>query len=76
MVESRRILEVIHEKSKWIRREEDILKELDEIRDKKKELTKKAKELKIYIEHYKDNIRTERKIELDVGIKGSGDRVR
>ncbi len=75
-MESSRILDAIHEKSQWIRREGEILKELDKVKKKKKVLIKKTKELRFFIDSCNENIRADRKKEMDLGIKGSENSVR
>lgn len=45
MVDVEKTLIAIEEKKKWEEREEEILKELEQVRSKRKELKKKAKEL-------------------------------
>ncbi len=67
MVESSKILSAIQEKSKWTRREMEILQAIDDIKGKKGELIKEAKELKNFIERYNEIIRTSHKGKVEAG---------
>ncbi len=56
MVDVEKTLMAIEEKKKWKKREEEILEELEKVRDKRKELKKEAKELKEKIRTRKDSL--------------------
>lgn len=73
MVESDKILEAIKERDEWARREEEILSDIKELRAKKKELVKEAKDLKSMIESYKDKVRTDHKDTMEIDMMGAGD---
>ncbi|MFW5928232.1 MAG: hypothetical protein ACOC5D_04655 [Thermoplasmatota archaeon] len=58
MAETEKTLMAIEEKKKWAKREEEILEELERVKEKKKKLIKKANEIKDRIRSYQDKIRS------------------
>ena len=66
MVETEKTITAINEKNKWAQREEDILEEIESIRDEKKELSKRAKELKDLISRCEEAIKIKRKEDMSI----------
>lgn len=58
MAESEKTLMAIEEKKKWAKREEEILDELKRVKKKKKNLIRKANDIKDKIRSYQDKIRS------------------
>jgi len=56
LVDIEKTVMAIEEKKRWEKREEEILEELERVRDKRKKLKKEAKKLKEQIRKCKDSL--------------------